>query len=262
MPVLFMEMTRDELNAVAPEAIAVLPTAAIEQHGPHMATGVDTILVSTVAQRAAEKAAGRVPVVVAPTLPFGSSHHHYAFGGTISYTAPNFIGSIQDILEGLVRCGFRKLVVLNGHGGNSDHVGVVGQDLVNRLDHPVAVATGNYWNIAKPALLKKNLLPAGEIPGHAGRFETSLMLALRPDLVREEIRQATTYASPEDLGLDVDLAGAMVQVHGTWGKGPGHTDHPATASAELGEALLEVMVDAIAEFYVGFGDVPGAQQRE
>jgi len=259
MSVLFMEMTREELNAVAPEAIAVLPTAAIEQHGPHMATGVDTILVSTVAQRAAEKAAGRVPVVVAPTLPFGSSHHHYAFGGTISYTAPNFIGTIQDILEGLVRCGFRKLVVLNGHGGNSDHVGVVGQDLVNRLDHPVAVATGNYWNIAKPALLAKKLLPAEEIPGHAGRFETSLMMALRPELVREEVRLATKYASPEDLGLDVDLAGAMVQVHGTWGKGPGHTDHPAKASAELGTALLEVMVEAIAEFYAGFAAVPGAR---
>jgi len=260
MSVLFMEMTRQELNEVAPEAIAVLPTAAIEQHGPHMATGVDTILVSTLIQRAAEKAAGQVPVVVAPTLPFGSSHHHYAFGATISYTAPNFIGAIQDILEGLVRCGFRKLVVINGHGGNSDHVGVVGQDLVNRLDHPVAVATGNYWNIAKPALLAADLLPPGEIPGHAGRFETSLMLALRPDLVREDVRQATKFARPEDLGLDVDLAGATVQVHGTWGKGPGHTDHPAAASAELGQALFDVMVDAVAEFLVGFGEVPGAAQ--
>ena len=259
MSVLFMEMTREEINAVAPKAIAVLPTAAIEQHGPHMATGVDTILVSEVTRRAAGKAADRVPVVVAPTLPFGSSHHHYPFGGTISYTAPNFIGAIQDILEGLVRCGFRKLVAINGHGGNSDHVGVVGQDLVNRLGHPVAVATGNYWNMAKPALLAADLLPAGEIPGHAGRFETSLMLALRPDLVREEARQATQYAAPEALGLDVDLAGAVVQVHGTWGKGPGHTDHPATASAELGHALLQVLVDAIAEFYIGFAAVKGAQ---
>ena len=85
------------------------------------------------------------------------------------------------------------------------------------------------------------------------------MLALRPDLVREEVRQATRYAAPEELGLDVDLAGAVVQVHGTWGKGPGHTDHPAQASAELGRALLEVLVEAIAEFYAGFAAVKGAQ---
>ena len=83
MTVLFHEMTRQQINAVAPRAIAVLPTAATEQHGPHMAVGTDTLLVTTVAQRAAQVAADTVPVIITPPLPFGSSHHHYPFGGTL-----------------------------------------------------------------------------------------------------------------------------------------------------------------------------------
>jgi len=254
---LFMEMNREALNAIAPNAVAVLPTAAIEQHGPHMAVGTDTILCTTVAERAADKAADEVPVVVAPILPFGSSFHHYPFGGVISLTSPTFIAAVTEALEGLVRCGFRKLVVLNGHGGNSDHVGVVGQDIVNRLGHPVAVATGNYWDIARPAMIEKNLLPAPLIPGHAGRFETSLMMAVRPDLVSQAGIAKTSDQSAVDDGLDVDLAGAVVQVHGTWQKGPGHTDNPAAASAEEGQALLDIIIDAVADFYIGFRATPG-----
>jgi len=254
---LFMEMNREELNAVAPKAVAVLPTAAIEQHGPHMAVGTDTIVCSTVAARAADKVADQVPVVVAPILPFGSSYHHYPFGGVISLTSTTFMAVVAEALEGLVRCGFRKLVVLNGHGGNSDHVGVVGQDIVNRLGHPATVATGNYWNIARAALVERNLMPAPLIPGHAGRFETSLMMALRPDLVSQEGIATTRDESESDDGLDVDLAGAVVQVHGTWQRGPGHTDNPAAASAEQGQALLDTIVDAVAEFYLGLNAAPG-----
>ena len=252
MSILFSEMTRDEITEAAPQAVAVLPTAATEQHGPHMAVGTDIILCENVARRAAERATERTPVIVAPILPFGSSWHHYPFGGTISLTSPTFIIAVQEALEGLVRCGFRKIVVLNGHGGNSDHVGVVGQDLVNRLDHPVTVATGNYWDIARPALLEKNLLDSSLIPGHAGRFETSIMMALRPDMVREEGLKRVHDVSEDDSGLDVDLTGAVVQVHGTWAKGPGHTDNPAAADAELGRAMFEVIADAVADFYSNF----------
>ena len=117
MSILFSEMTRDEITEAAPQAVAVLPTAATEQHGPHMAVGTDVILCENVARRAAERAAERTPVIVAPILPFGSSWHHYPFGGTISLTSPTFITAVQEALEGLVRCGFRKIVVLNGHGG-------------------------------------------------------------------------------------------------------------------------------------------------
>jgi creatinine amidohydrolase len=255
MSILFSEMTRGEISEAAPGAIAVLPTAATEQHGPHMAVGTDVILCENVARHAAERASDRTPVIVTPTLAFGSSWHHYPFGGTISLTSSTFILAVQEAVEGLVRCGFRKIVVLNGHGGNSDHVGVVGQDIVNRLDHPVNMATGNYWDIARPALLEKNLLASSLIPGHAGQFETSLIMALRPDLVREEGLKQVRDVSHDDSGLDVDLTGATVQMHGTWGKGPGHSDNPAAADAELGRAMFEVITEAVATFYTNFASV-------
>jgi creatinine amidohydrolase len=249
-------MTRQELNAAAPGAIAVLPTAATEQHGPHMAVGTDTLLVTTVAERAAQAAADTVPVIITPPLPFGSSHHHYPFGGTLSLTSEVFAGAVRDVLVGLVRDGFRKLVVLNGHGGNKDLIGAASQDLVNRLGEAATVASCNYWDIARPALVAADLLPAERIPGHAGHFETSAILALRPDWVDEDARAGTSDMSAESTGLDVELTGAVVQTYGAWSRSPGHTDDPAAASAGLGKQMLDIIVEQVACFFRNFGRAP------
>ncbi len=259
MTVLFEEMTREQINAVAPRAIAVMPTAATEQHGPHMAVGTDTLLCTTVAQRAAEAAADEVPVVITPPLPFGSSHHHFPFGGTLSLTSETFAGVVTEVLEGLVRTGFRHLVVLNGHGGNKDLVGMASQDLVNRRDNPATVASCNYWDIARPALVAAELLPATRIPGHAGHFETSAILSLRPDWVDEDARSKVRDMEDEGSGLDVDLTGAVVQTYGAWGKGPGHTDNPAAATGELGGKMLDIIVAEVARFFRDFAKVAGPE---
>ena len=257
MTVLFEEMTREQIKAVAPGAIAVLPTTATEQHGPHMAVGTDTLLCTTVARRAAEAVAADVPVVITPPLAFGSSHHHYPFGGTLSLSSASFTGVVTDVLEGLVRTGFRHLVVLNGHGGNKDLVGMASQDLVNRLGFAATVASGNYWDIAKPALVAADLLPAPRIPGHAGHFETSAVLSLRPDWVDEDARSQVRDMADEGSGLDIDLTGAVVQTYGAWGHGPGHTDNPAEATAELGDKMLRIIIAEMARFYGDFIRVPG-----
>ncbi len=257
MTVLFHEMTREQINAVAPRAIAVLPTAATEQHGPHLAVGTDTLLVTTVAERAARAAADTVPVVITPPLPFGSSHHHYAFGATLSLTSEVFSGVVRDVLAGLVRDGFRHLVVLNGHGGNKDLIGAVSQDLVNRQGEPATVASANYWDLARPALAEAGLMPGGRIPGHAGQFETSAVLALRADMVDEEARGQTQDQSRASIGLDVDLTGAVVQTYGAWARSAGHTDNPAAASAELGQQMLQVIVEQVARFFREFSRTPG-----
>ena len=257
MTVLFHEMTREQIKKIAPRAIAVMPTSATAQHGPHLAVGTDTLRVTTVAERAARAAADAVPVVITPPLAFGSSHHHYPFGGTLSLTSETFAGVVVEVLDGLVRTGFRHLVVLNGHGGNKDLVGMASQDLVNRLGRPATVASCNYWDIAKPALVEAGLLPAPLIPGHAGHFETSAVLALQPGWVDEAARGQVKDMAGEGSGLDVDLTGAVVQTYGAWGKGPGHTDNPAAATAELGDKMLEVLVGEVARFFRDFARVPG-----
>ena len=83
---LLNELTRGELNQIAPEAVVVLPTGATEQHGPHLPVGTDTFAVEAVARGAVAALADRMPVLMAPVLPYGSSHHHLSFGGTMSLT--------------------------------------------------------------------------------------------------------------------------------------------------------------------------------
>lgn len=252
MTILFSELTRDEIKRLAPETTVVLPTASIEQHGPHLPVCTDSLLCETVAQRAAAKAAEQVSVLVTPILYFGNSHHHFPFPGVLSLTSQTFMAAVTDVLEGLVKSGFQRLVVLNGHGGNTDSNAVVGLDFVNRRGHDVSIATAAYWNIARSALVEKELLTGNLIPGHAGQFETALVMALRPDLVSQEGLAQVRDVSPGASGLFADLAGATTQVHGAWAAGSGYTDNPALATAELGQAMLEVIVERVANFLVAF----------
>ncbi|MCB0087215.1 MAG: creatininase family protein [Caldilineaceae bacterium] len=252
MTILLEEMTRDQIADLAPTALAVLPTASIEQHGPHMPVVTDTLLCGTVAQRAAEKAASQTSVVVTPVLWCGNSHHHRPFAGVLSLASPNYMAAVTDVLEGLMLSGFRKLLVLNGHGGNTDSNAVVGLDFANRLGHPVSIATAAYWDVARPALVETGIMPGNMIPGHAGRFETSMVMGLRPDLVNSAGLEKTRTARSGG-GIFAPLVGATVQTHGAWAAGPGFTDEPFAASAEEGKRLMEIVVEQVANLMVTFG---------
>lgn len=254
MTVLLAELTREKIRQIAPHTIAVLPTAAIEQHGPHAPIMTDTLLCGSIAQRAAQRINAQLPTVIAPVFCFGNSHHHMPFGGTLSFTSPTYIQGVTEVLLGLVNCGFRKLVVLNGHGGNTDSNAVVGLDLVHRLGQNVTVATGAYWDIARPRIVERGLMDGKIIPGHAGRFETSLVLALRPDLIDPAVLAQTPEVIPQG-ALFGDLSGATVQAHGGWAATPGYTDNPAAATAAEGAAILDVIVERVAEFLLAFGNV-------
>lgn len=253
MTVLLEEMTRDQIAAIAPNAVAVLPTASIEQHGPHLPVVTDTLLCGTVARRAAEAAAGRATVVVAPVLPYCNSHHHRPFAGVLSLAAPNYMAAVLDVLEGLKLSGFRKLLILNGHGGNTDSNNVVALDFVNRLGHAVAIAAAAYWDIARPAIVEAGLIEGGRVPGHAGQFETAMVMAVRPDLVNVDGLAQTRDQSKVEGGLfSKALRGGTVQIHGNWAKSTGYSDAPAEATPEMGQAMLDITVRQVAEFMVGF----------
>ena len=95
---LLHELTRVEAAARAPEALVVLPVGATEQHGPHLPLATDTLIVEHVARAAADVASRDIDVLVTPTLPFGSSHHHLPFGGTISMTTERYYGALRDMV--------------------------------------------------------------------------------------------------------------------------------------------------------------------
>jgi creatinine amidohydrolase len=241
----FANLTREQIRRLAPEAVAVVPVGATEQHGPHLPVGTDTFAVSHIAWAAAEATAGRATVVVTPTLPFGSSHHHLPFGGTISFSTETYYRAVREIVESLIGTGFRAVLLLNGHGGNRDIIGLVARDLSQT--HPVHLAAASYWEIAHGALAETAWGRTGDVPGHAGAFESSLVLALRPDAVVETLPhrdEAEIARLRRPSGL------IRIESQANWTGIDGYTDSPHAASAEAGRDYLDLIVAAVADCYV------------
>ena len=245
---LFAEMNREELRAAAPGSLAVLPIGATEQHGPHLPAGTDVFAVETLAREAAVQLPRDVPAIVTPTLPFGSSHHHFVFGSTLSLSTETYYRVLCELLESLVTDGFTRIFVINGHGGNHELAQLAARDTV--LHHPVKVAAGSYWNVAWPELVAAEAHRGRRLPGHAGDFESSMMLSMRPDLV-------PAVRPRRDGQFDTDPTGAQpafrTETHGFWREIDGFTDSPDRATADNGarfrSAIVAGLVRAFAEFY-------------
>lgn len=225
--------TREEIAAIAPGAVTVLPVAAVEQHGPHLATGTDTAIVDAVLDRALALCATETSVLRTPTLWAGASDHHLPFGGTLSLSTETFAAVVTDLLRSLVESGCRRVLVLNGHGGNDASCRVATADAARV--HAVTIATASYWHLAAA--------PEGMLasPGHAGQFETSAMLAIDESLVREELVRPSP-ARPRTTWPD----GVHVTDAGGWERIDGFTDDPRRASADTGRLLLESYAEAVA----------------
>jgi creatinine amidohydrolase len=240
--ILFHELTREELNARATGGIVLLPTGATEQHGPHLPTGTDTYAVEHIVRSAAARVADRVSVLVAPTLPFGCSPHHLAFGGTMSISSQTYYAVVRDLVESLITDGFRRVLVINGHGGNHELIQLVVRDLA--LEYPVNLGAASYWQMAMPELLETGSPALGRTPGHAGNFETSLIMALQPGLVFEPL---PSRASDPSLSDPAELTSRIrIERHDAWQRFDGYTDSPANASAESGQTYLEAAISGVA----------------
>jgi creatinine amidohydrolase len=244
--VLFQELTREEALAQVPHALVVLPVGSTEQHGPHLPVITDTISVEHIARAAAAEAAKTVPVLVTPTLPFGSSDHHLPFGGTLSIRTDTYYRVLCELLESLITGGAKRLFIINGHGGNHEVAQLAARDIA--LKHPVNVAAGSYWVVAWDALIGIKAHTVGRFPGHAGAFETAQVMALRPDLVRRPLphRDEALPTTPPQ------APGYRGEVHGWWQSINGFTDSPDRATPELGQAFLGAAARAVAAAFVEF----------
>jgi creatinine amidohydrolase len=241
VPLLFEELTRAEMREIAPSAVAVLPVGAIEQHGPHLPSGTDAMHAEYVARGAAARIATRTPVVVTPTLAFGSSPHHLPFGATLSLTSQTFSLVLHDLCTSLIGAGFRQIFILNGHGGNHELIQVAARDLA--LAHPVAVAAGSWWSIAWDALAAAGACEVGRLPGHAGAFETSVVLALRPELVHEPRPHRDQFPVSDPRGF---ATAYRTETPGAWLRIDGYSDSPDRGTAEQGRRYLDLAVEAVA----------------
>jgi creatinine amidohydrolase len=245
-PTLFEELDRESLAALAGEGLLVWPVGATEQHGPHLPVGTDAMHAEWVAHAAVERLGGVVPIVVAPTLRIGSSAHHVPFGGTLSFTTWTYYRAVREAVEALIGGGFRRLFILNGHGGNHELIALVARDVaLERSD--VHIAAGSWWAMARAELTAAGAADAGRFPGHAGRFETSLVLAMRPELVRGPLPHREPGTAVGRSGNDL-----RAEHSGFWQAIEGFTDSPDLAEAELGRRWLEVAAQVVARAFESF----------
>lgn len=222
-------------------ALAVLPVGSLEQHGPHLPVITDTRTAWEIAIRAARLAAPAQPVLVLPGMWTGMSEHHLPFGGTITLNFAEFRGVIAGVARSLRAIGFRRLLIVNGHGGNIDPLSVAARELAVEYAMPIVACTP--WMVAAEAVAA--ILEKQKGPAHACEAETSVMLAMTPDTVRTEmLDEAVRQAPPAQKGRPgygrFWSFSERAPITGTIGD-------PRAGTAAKGEKLLDAMAAALAE---------------
>ncbi len=178
--VLWKELTAEDLRAkAAADAIVVLPIASVEQHGPHLPVGVDSMLCEAVCKAGTELAKD-VEAVVAPTLWCGMAEHHMAFGGTFTFDIPTYRAVLLAFLTSLERNGFKRVLIVNGHGGNIAAMAAFLPDFVRETGLTINATT--YFELAQAAM--QPFMEDQSSVMHACEVETSMMMAIAPETVK------------------------------------------------------------------------------
>ncbi len=240
-------MTWPEMRGVDRTGTVVLaPIAACEQHSRHLPAFTDSILCGAVADGVEKKLPRRV--LELPLQWLGASDHHLPFGATLSATLDTHIRMLCEPLVGLIADGFRRILLLNGHGGNIDTMHVALRRL--QSDYKDVLLTGaSYWELAEPEIAALCEGPRKSV-GHACEVETSMVMALRPDLVRKgEIRDDMERVPDALRGLFIAKDMGQRTHHGAVG-------YPERATAEKGRKLVEAIVARVAEVVEGVAADP------
>lgn len=255
---LFSALTYKTINQLVKEYVVVLPLAAIEQHGPHLAVSTDTDLVSRVAQET--EALLPDDVLLCPTLPFGSSHHHLAFGGTLSISITTYTQVVIELVDSLLQNGFRKIVLLNGHGGNITPVKQALAVLGNKYDSTISpnIALVTYWETAGAVFAGAAPMESPAL-SHACEYETSMMLHLFPEKVwmnlaeRSQRPVSNGFIPFED---DEPYKGVTIFKQTGFISSNGSSGEPQLATAEKGKHLFESAVKSVTNFIESFKNWP------
>ena len=222
-------------------AVVIVPVGSMEQHGPHLPVKVDALLATEVARRSALKVQTHQPIVVTPTVWCGLAEHHMDFSGTLTLDFETFHALLKNLCRSIRHHGFQRIFLLNGHGGNIAALNVICSELVRELDG-LRVIAGTYWTLPEVAQKFAEILEVQRNVRHAGEAETSMMLALEPELVDQAILSQAD-GTPEipyyQSGISRWVSFKEVSANGVIGS-------PSVATAAKGELLLEVASEGIA----------------
>ncbi len=249
-PKTLFEMTWEETKEALQETdMVVLPTGSTEQHGPHLPLGNDALQVREMARRIVVKLEEMgIKAVVGPLVPFGVASYHMPFPGTIHLQASTFQALLRDVCFSLYRHGFRRFVFPLGHGGNYASMQVVAQQLVDETEDAKALVL-NWLQMIHHHY--GELITSDKNEGHGGEPETSRLLAVHPELVEME-RARVYYSEKADKAESVDhplLGGGILNPTRSMQEvAPyGSVGNPTLAKVELGEKLLDLMCNWMAE---------------
>jgi creatinine amidohydrolase len=234
----FQDLTWPLLRQVPRDKTVVLaPIAACEQHSHHLPTFTDTILCTAVAEGAEKKLTDKV--LLLPTLWMGASAHHLRFGATLSADVDTHVQMLCDLIKPLLDDGHERVMFLNGHGGNIDTMQMALRRLQPKYKTKQLTAA-SYWDIAQKELAELAEGPRKTM-GHACEFETSMVMALRPELVRKEaIKDDPAPNEPALRGLYI-----AEDMHQRTQRGA--VGHPELASAEKGRKCISAAIDRTVE---------------
>jgi creatinine amidohydrolase len=232
------EMTWPEVAALDRDrTLVVAPIASCEQHSRHLPTYTDSILCGAVAAGVEANLSNQV--LLLPVLWLGASDHHLPFGATLTVTVDTHITMLVELLTPLLDDGFKRILILNGHGGNIDTLHVA----LRRLQpgYPNCLLTGaSYWELAEPEIAA---IATGDrkAVGHACEIETAMVMHFRSNLVRPHEIQDDHQTSPgiwRGLFIAQDMSQRTKQ---------GCVGYPSRATAELGRKFAEVIVARVTE---------------
>jgi len=249
----YAEMSWPECNEAAKAGkVAILPVATYEDHGYHLPIDVDVVLATEICERAV----ARVPeeMVLIPAVTHGYSPHHMDFPGTITIRWDTFINYVKDVCLSLAHHGFTRILIVNGHGSNAAPLEMAARLTVIETEGRCLCANVNHWGVRTLREAAKEIRTTSfGGTSHAGEYETSLYLALRPDLAQMDKAVSEQSALPPSFQTDL-LAGkradgAIASVMPYWSTmtDSGVRGDATVATREKGERFLEAAIAGVIE---------------
>ena len=245
----YAELKHTEIAAHC-HKVVIAPIGSLEQHGHHLPLLTDTLINAEICRRA-EAELGEEALFL-PVLYVGESYHHRRFPGTVSISNGVYTQMLEDILESLIGGGFTRIVLFNSHGGNGNpgYAALYNVQMRHRDERDLWLVMATWFAMAAPQIAQIDLLEKQDHVTHACELETSMILRIRPELVRMGLARGANFTfdsefyTPDSSGPSrVSVARPFEHVTAT-----GALSHPEVATPEKGERLYEVATHELVKF--------------